>query len=137
MALWPFAGVLEWDDHQENAKSHSSSVTYSLISLDLGMNSGRRMEPHMFTLHREQEWKTQCRMAHSLSWHPEQWLSQGPLAGSAVCDTQHCFPQDSSCIVPSCSLSNLGGKTENIFLRAILQPGQIQLTPFFLIFPSS
>lgn len=55
--------------------------------------SGRRMEPHIFTLHREQEWKTQCRMAHGLFWHPEQWLSQGPLAGSAMCDTtQHCFP---------------------------------------------
>lgn len=30
---------------------------------------------------------------HGLFWHPEQWLSQGPLAGSAMCDTtQHCFP---------------------------------------------
>lgn len=114
-------------------------MTYSLISLDLGMNSGRRMELHMFTLYREPEWQTQCRMALSLFWHPEQWFPQGALAGRAVWDTtHHCFPQDSSCIrayaSPSCSLRNLGGKTENIFLRAVLQPGQIQLTPFFLIF---
>lgn len=86
--------------------------------------------------------QTQCRMAHSLLWHPEQWFSQGPLAGRATCDsTHHCIPQDSSCIMacasPSCSLRNLGGKTESIFLRAVIQPGQIQLTPFFLIFTSS
>lgn len=32
-----------------------------MISLHLGMHSGRRMESHMFTLHREPEWRTQCR----------------------------------------------------------------------------
>lgn len=112
-----------------------------MISLHLGMHSGRRMESHMFTLHKEPKWRTQCRVAHSWLWHPEQWFSQGPLAGSATCDTiHHCFPQDSSCIVayasPSRSLRNLGGKTENIFLRAVLLPGQIQLIPFFLVFTS-
>lgn len=103
--------------------------------------SGRRIEPHIFTLHREQEWKTQCRMAMACSGTLSSGSHRGPwLAVPCVTPPSTAF-QDSSCIMayasPSCSLRNLGGRTENIILRAVLQPGQIQLTPFFLIFPSS
>lgn len=103
------------------------------------MNSGRRMEPHIFTIHREPKWKTQCRMAHSLLWHPshrDSWL-----AVTHVTPHTTAFHRTPNCIMayasPSCSLRNLGGKTENVFLRAVLQPGQIQPTPFFLIFTPS
>lgn len=133
--MWPFTGVPEWGDHQENAKSPQFSVTYSL---DLGRNSGRRMEPQMFTLHREPELQSQCRMAHGLSWHPEQGSHRGPWL-AVPHGTPHTTASHSimACASPSCSLRNLGGKTENVFLRAVLQPGQIRLTPFFLIFASS
>lgn len=68
------------------------------------MDSGRRMESHMFTLHREPKWRTQCRMLPACSgtlssgstgtlgwqwhvWHHAQLLSTGLQLHCGLCFT--------------------------------------------------